>query len=130
MFVDEKASPEQVEGIAMIFSGQAGGMPWEAIAGTLNSVEGPILKPIEMKVDGNRSSFRIADILEVDMAPLKDVMSGEEKNVHIVYPQGGFIWNDGSIGTTETMRIGHDGIQFQHPTRFAAYAVPEWSNQQ
>ena len=129
MFVDETASPEQGEGIAMIFSGQAGGMPWEAIAGTLDSVEGPILKPIEMTVDGNRSSFRIADILEVNMAPLKDVMSGEAKNVHIVYPQGGFIWNDGSIGTTETMHVGHGDIQFQHPTRFAAYAEPEWSNQ-
>ena len=38
MLIDESATPEQVQGLAMIFSGQAGGMPWEAIGGTLDAV--------------------------------------------------------------------------------------------
>ena len=48
VFVDENASPEQVGAIATIFTGQAGGMPWEALAGTVTRLEGPIQKPIEM----------------------------------------------------------------------------------
>ena len=59
LFIDESCSPEQVEGLAMIYSGQAGGMPWEALAGTIGKMEGPILKPIEMTIDGTKSSFRI-----------------------------------------------------------------------
>ena len=129
MFVDETASPGQVEGMAMIFSGQAGGMPGEAFAATFDSVEGPILKPIEMRADGRRSSFRIPDTLEVNMTPLKDPVSGKEKEIHIVYPKGGFEWNDGNVCTAETMRIDYGDFKFQHPGKFAAYATPEWTNQ-
>jgi hypothetical protein len=129
MFVDESVSEEQEQGLAMIFSGQAGGMPWEAIAGTITSLEGPLRRTIEMTVDGSNSSFGIAGVLDADMTPLADPMSGDDKDVHIVYPQGGFLWDDGSIGTTETMRIDFGGIQFDHPGMFAAYATPEWTNQ-
>ena len=62
-------------------------------------------------------------------AALKDAVSGEEKEVHIVYPKGGFVWNDGSIGTTTTMSINHEDFHFQYPGWFAAYAVAEWTNQ-
>ncbi|MGH9338040.1 MAG: DUF1326 domain-containing protein [Acidobacteriota bacterium] len=129
LFVDEAARPEQVEGIAMILSGQAGGMPWEAIAQTLDSVEGPVLKAIEIKADGRRSSFRIPGIVDVKFTPLHDMISGEEKEVHIVYPRGGFIWDDGDVGTTETMHIEHGDMKIEFPGRFAAYATPEWTNQ-
>ena len=129
MFVDETASPEQVEGVAMIFSGQAGGMPWEALATTLDSVEGPILKPIEMTINGTHSSFRIPGVLEVNMTPLIDPVSGEEKEVHIVYPKGGFLWDDGDICTTETMQIDYGNIKFQYPGKFSDHAIPEWTNQ-
>lgn len=129
MFVDESATDEQVESLAMIFSGQAGGMPWEAIGGTITSLEGPLRKSIEMNVDGIRSRFRVAEVLEADMTPIKDAVSGDEKNVHIVYPDGGFVWDDGSICTSATMRVDFGGIRFEHPGRFAAYATPEWTNQ-
>jgi hypothetical protein len=129
MFIDESATPEQVRGLAAIFSGQAGGMPWEALGATLDAVEGPILTKIEMHVDGNKSRFRVPGFLEADMTPLKDVISGEDKSVHIVYPNGGFVWDDGSIGTTSTMRLQHDKVSFEHPGRFAAYATPVWTNQ-
>lgn len=128
MFVDESASEEQVGGLAMIFSGQAGGMPWEAIAGTITSLEGPIAKKIEMNIDGSNSTFGIAGVLDVDMTPLEDPVLGSKKNVHIVYPDGGFMWSDGKIGTTDAMRVDFAGVQFEHPGKFAAYATPEWSN--
>jgi len=129
MFVDESASDEQVDGLAMIYSGQAGGMPWEAIGGTISSLEGPIRKKIEMQVDGSESGIGIADVLEVKMAALEDPMTGEKKNVHVVYPDGGFVWDDGKIGTTKVMSVDFGGIQFEHPGQFAAYAVTEWTNQ-
>src|SRR5690606_11653544 len=45
LFVGEGASPEQVKAIDEIWSGRAGGMPWEALAGTLDSREGPLVRP-------------------------------------------------------------------------------------
>jgi hypothetical protein len=54
LFVDEKASPAQVDAVATIITGQAGGMPWEALAGTVGSFEGPIRKPIRSWKDGSK----------------------------------------------------------------------------
>ncbi len=130
LFIDESARPEQIEGLAMIFSGQAGGMPWEALAGTLDAVDGPVLKPIEMTVDGRRSSFRISGIVDVNMTPMINPVTGEESEVHVVFPKGGFIWNDGDVTTTGTMRIDHGDLSFQYPGKWAVYAVAEWTNQQ
>lgn len=128
LFIDESASPAQVEGLAKILSGQEGGMPVEALAGTFESFEGPILKPMEFTIDGNRSSFRIQDILNVSMTPLLDPISGEEKDVHIVNPSGGFMWDDGSVCTTETMQIDGGGLSFGYPGKFSVLATVDWPN--
>lgn len=129
LFVDERASDEQVNALATIFSGQAGGMPWEAIAGTVAKLDGPERASIEMAVDGRRSSFRIPGVLEVGMMPLLNPVSEEIQDVTIRYPSGGLMWNEGRVGTTETMKISYDGLEFEHPGGFAAYATPTWTNQ-
>jgi hypothetical protein len=129
LFVDDKATPAQVEAVATVLSGKAGGMPWEALAGTVESFEGPIIKPIQLSVAPRKSSFRIEGVLDVRHAPLRDVVSGDEKEVRIVYPKGGFLWNDGDICTTAAMQIDFGGIRFQHAGHYGAYAVTQWSNQ-
>ena len=130
LFVDEKASPEQVNAIATILSGQMGGMPWEAIAGTIERFDGPIVTPIEMSLKGKHSEVRIPGAVELRLTPIRDIVSGQEKEVHIVYPKGGFFWNDGDIATTAAMRAKHGDLEFDWPQRYAAAAEVSWTNQQ
>lgn len=129
LFIDESASQQQTDALTKIFTGQDGGMPWEAIAGTVERFEGPVKKPIAMKVEGLRSAIRIDGTLAVQFTPLIDPVTGQEKEVHIVYPKGGFFWNDGSICTTDTMRVSHGDLRLEYPGRFANHAVTEWTNQ-
>lgn len=129
LFLDRSLKPEQVDAVAAILSGQMGGMPWEALAGTVSSFTGPLLERIEMTVNGTQSAYRIADVLDVQQAPLRDAVSGEEKEVHIVYPKGGFMWNDGSVCTTSAMKVRYGEIAFEHPGRYACYARTTWTNQ-
>lgn len=129
LFIDEQATPEQADAIATILSGQAGGMPWEALAGTIASFQGPIRKRIEMKVNGTRSGFRISGVLEMQQTPLKDAVSGTEKEVQIVYPKGGFMWDSGNICTTAAMAFELGNMKFSHPARYACSATAKWTNQ-
>jgi hypothetical protein len=129
VFIDERATPAQAEAMATILSGQAGGMPFEALAGTIASLEGPVLAPIEMTVNGTKSSFRIPGVLELTQTPIRDAVSGQEKEVQIVYPKGGFFWNLGNIATTAAMSCDYGLIRFRHPGGFASYATPTWTNQ-
>ncbi|MCP5162060.1 MAG: DUF1326 domain-containing protein [Hahellaceae bacterium] len=128
LFIDSAATPEQVTALATIMSGQAGGMPVEAIAGTFSEFEGPILKKIDMNTDEKYASFSIEGIVEVEQTPLIDPVTGEEHNVHITFPSGGFMWDDGNIGNSKAMSIDFGNIAFNHAGRFSAKAIANWSN--
>jgi hypothetical protein len=128
LFVDQRASKEQVEAFATILSGQAGGMPWEALAGTIEQFEGPIAKPIDISIAGQRAHVRVPGVLELETTPLRDVKTGAEKEVHIIYPRGGFFWNDGNVVTTSTMRVDHESLRMSWPAKYAATAEVNWTN--
>ena len=129
LFVDEKASQEQVDAFATILSGKMGGMPWEALAGTVERFDGPIRKPVEIRVSGERSQVRVPGAVELLLTPLRDPVSGKDKEVHIVYPKGGFFWDDAKMATTETMRVEYGGFRLEWPNRYAAAAEVNWTNQ-
>ncbi|HET9947516.1 MAG TPA: DUF1326 domain-containing protein [Longimicrobiales bacterium] len=127
-FVDERASDEQAAALEEIWTGRAGGMPWEALAGTLTSHEGPVRKPIEIELNGPRSSFRVPGALSVELTPLINPVTGGEKEVEIRYPKGGFFWNSALCTTTATMQADYGGIRFSHPGKFASVTGAEWTN--
>jgi hypothetical protein len=129
VFIDEKASDKQADAITMILSGQAGGMPFEALAGTIAVLEGPVRKPIDIKVNGTRSTAKIPGVLEIRQTPIRDAISGQEKEVQIVYPKGGFFWDTGNIATTDVLEANYGPVKFRHGGGFASYAVASWSNQ-
>jgi hypothetical protein len=128
LFVDQKARPEQVGAFASILSGQHGGMPWEALANTVEKLEGPIPAAIEIGVQGQKGRVRIPNAIELETTPLTNPVTGEEKEVHIIYPKGGFFWNDGNVVTTSTMRVDHPSLKMSWPSKYAATAEVNWTN--
>ena len=122
VFIDESASEEQVGGIATILTGQAGGMPWELLATTLTSLDGPHLNQIKMDVNGRNSGFSIDGILEARLTPLHNPVTGEENEVHIVFPGGGLIWDDGDTATTSIMKVEHGDMKFDYSGQSAFFA--------
>ena len=104
-------------------------MPWEFLATTLTSLDGPNMVPIKMDVNGRNSGFSIDGVLEVKMTPLVNPVTGDENEVHIVFPGGGAIWNDGDNAKTSVMKIDHGDIKFEYPGQSAIFAPVEWTNQ-
>lgn len=129
LFVDDTASQEQVDAFATVLSGQAGGMPWEALAGTIERFEGPIRKPIDLAIEGQRAHIRVPGAIELETTPLRDPVTGEEKEVHITYPKGGFFWNDGNVVTTRTMRVDYGDMRMEWPSKYASTAEVNWTNE-
>ena len=129
VFVDSAATAEQADALTAILSGRDGGLPWEIFATTIEHLEGPVRRPITMTIDGRRSRFQIDGVLQVALTPLKNPVTGEENKVHIVFPKGGLVWNDGDTATTETMRIDYGELRYAHPQKSSFYARTEWTNQ-
>ena len=128
LFVDDKATSEQADAFVAILSGKNGGMPWEALAGTIGRFEGPIRRPVEITVAGERSSVRVPGAIDLALTPLTDPVSGAEKEVHIVYPKGGFFWNDAKVATTGVMQARHGDFHLEWPGRYASAAEVNWTN--
>ncbi len=118
-----------MNGIATILTGQAGGMPWELLATTLTSLNGPHLKSIKMDVNGRNSGFSIDGICDAKFTPLINPVTGDENEVHIVFPKGGLIWNDGDNAKTSVMKVDTGAIKFDHSGQSAIFAPVEWTNQ-
>jgi hypothetical protein len=129
LFIDDKATQEQADAFLSIVSGKLGGMPWEALAGTIGKFDGPIRKPVDIQVSGERSRVSVPGAIEMTLKPLTDAVTGQEKEVRIVYPKGGFFWNEAAIATTETMRARHGDLQLEWPNRYASASEVNWTNQ-
>ena len=129
LFIDEAASEDQTTALATIFSGSMGGMPWEALAGTIERLEGPIRTAVRITVAGERSEVHLPGIVDLQLAPLRDPVTGAEKEVHITYPKGGFFWDDARVATTARMRADYGSLHMQWPNRYAAAAEVHWTNQ-
>jgi hypothetical protein len=129
LFIDEKASDAQAQAFATILSGKMGGMPWEALAGTIGKFEGPVRKPIDIKVAAERSTVRISGHVELQLTPFVNPVTGKEQEVHIVYPKGGFFWNDAAVCTTTEMRATYGDLQLEWPSKYASQAEVSWTNQ-
>lgn len=61
--------------------------------------------------------------------PLINPVTGDENEVHIVFPSGGLIWNDGDRATTSTMKVEYGAVKFDHGGLNGILAPVEWSNQ-
>ena len=129
VFIDESPSETQETGRATILTGQAGGMPWKLLASKLTSLDGPHLKQIKMNVNGRNSSFSIDGILEAQLTPLKNPVTGDDNEVHIVFPGGGLIWDDGDTATTSAMKVDQGDSKFDYAGQSAFFAPIEWTNQ-
>jgi hypothetical protein len=129
LWIDDQATPAQVEAIASVLTGTLGGMPWEALAGTITRLDGPLRAPVTINPNGVRSSVQVAGAIDLQFTPLLNPVSGAENLVHITYPNGGFFWDDGTIATTSTMKASHGDLTLEWPGCFAAAAEVNWTNQ-
>ena len=85
---------------------------------------GPEIVPIDLKVDGKRSRFAVPGVLEVELSPHFDPVSGNENDIQINLPNG-FIWKTAHAIESTLMRIATANLNFDHSGRNAFYSVVE-----
>jgi hypothetical protein len=128
LYVSESATEAQREAVVRIFSGKAKGSgPFELFAGTMATIEPPVFAPVDFKVDGRRSGFRVPGAVEVAMVPFVNPVSGEEQDVRLNLPKG-FIFKTVKAAKTAVMRIlGTGPLSFDHAGQNAFYTRLEFA---
>lgn len=127
LYFSESASQPQREALMRIFSGRAKGSgPFELFASTMANVQEPVFTPIEMRIDGRRSSFRVRNVCEMALAPHVNPVSGEVQDVRLNLPKG-FIFRSAQGAKSLIMRIlGTGPLSFDHSGQNAWFARLEF----
>lgn len=126
VFIDS-AADEQREAIIPIMMGEDGGMPWEILATTVSEIHGPFFETIEIEDRGTDSRVRVGDKFLVEMETFRNPVTNDPHEVHTVMPRG-FIFTDGLVCNTKTLKVSADGVELDYSGTNAYYSHVEWSN--
>ena len=114
IFVDERATDEQMEKLVGVFSGQLGG-PMAGLAPLVGEVLGVERAPIEVTHDGVRHSVRVGDAIDFEIEDIVPfgVETGEPVRFSGMFHPAG---SDLTIAEARRSRINAFGIEYEGKT--------------
>jgi hypothetical protein len=118
MFVDERASDEQLEKLTAVFGGQKGG-PMEMAASLVGEILGVERAPFELVEDGLRHSVKIGDAIEFEIEDIVPFGVETGKPVRLVgmfHPAG----SEFNAAEAKRSRINAFGIEYEGKSGISA----------
>jgi hypothetical protein len=123
LLYDERADERQREALETLGRGEGGG-PWGIFINTYELVRvGPA--PFDLTLDGERSSYKIGDVAELRMEPIRNPVTGNEVRSGVVVPTG-LVFNEGWCATSTLFRV-NDGVSYDHTGKNTEWAPFEYS---
>jgi hypothetical protein len=122
-FYDERADEHQAEALEALLRGGEGG-PWGIFINTYE-LTGVRSAPVELEVDAERSSYRIGDLAELRMEPIKNPVTGAEVRASVILPTG-LVFKEGWCGASTVFRV-NDGVSYDHSGKQAEWAPFSYS---
>jgi hypothetical protein len=123
LLIDDKASKEQVDKLAGVFSGQMGG-PMAALAPLIGEVLGIEQKPIDFKDAGHKHHLKIGGDIEIEVEDfVPEGMSEPTKLVGVGHPANSTL----TIARPTQSRIKAFGMEFHNGGKSAFSAPYRWS---
>jgi hypothetical protein len=123
VIIDDKASKEQADKLAGVFSGQMGG-PMAALSPLIGEVLGIEQQPIDYKDDGHRHTVRIGHDIAVDVEDFTaEGLSETTKLSGVAHPSNSTL----TIARPTSSRIKAFGMDFKNAGKSAFSAPFRWS---
>lgn len=112
LYISKHATEAQRNAIINIFSGNAKGSgPFALFAPTFKYILEPQYVDIKKNIDGKKSSFSVPGVMDVQVEPFKNPVTGEEQETIIQLPKG-FIWKMGQAAKSKLMKISTPHLNF------------------
>lgn len=125
VLIDEGSDVAQREALQALVTGKAG-PPWSIfIPLATKGVHGPKFVPYEVKIDGPRSLLRAGKVMELEMEPIRNPVTGAEVTPQVVLPQG-LVYKQSVRGSSKSYWI-RDGLHHEYQGKDTAIAPFEYS---
>ena len=123
LIIDDKASKEQSDKLAGVFSGQMGG-PMSSLAPLVSEVMGIERMPIEFKDDGHKHHLKIGSDIAIDVEDyVPEGMSEPTKVSGVFHPSNTTL----TIARPTASRIKAFGMEFHNSGKSAFSAPYRWT---
>jgi hypothetical protein len=123
-FYDERADEGQAEALEALLRGGEGG-PWGIFINTYE-LTGIHRAPVDLEIDGEHSRYKIGDIAELQMEPIKNPVTGDETRGGVMLPTG-LVFNEGWCAASTVFWV-NDGVSYDHSGKQAEWAPFEYSS--
>ena len=124
VYLDASAEAQEIEALEAIATGRAGG-PIGIFMSTVTAGVDVRTASIEFRSDGKRSSFRVADQVDVQFGPIRNPVSGDEHVASALLPSG-MLTKREDYYSAETFSVQADGLRFAYPGRNAIAFTHTW----
>ena len=122
VLIDEKASTDQQAAIEDIYQQVP---PFSIFYSLLTDFLGYRLVPFEVHLDGIRSRVTIPNLVECELTPIKNPVTGEDE-IAVLNKPTGFTSQTQELCTTTTYRITADDFAFDHSQKYAEFSPFEY----
>jgi hypothetical protein len=113
--LDASLSPEQMNALGAILSGENGGTFFGILASIIDTVHDPVIADIDIDIDvaGRRAHCTVGDTLHTETAPIQSM--GEEVSDYSIQVKipGGFEYDEAEIALATVLQ-GTGPIAFEH----------------
>ena len=124
VYLDESAGAQELEALEAIATGRAGG-PIGIFMSTVTAGVEVRKASIQFRADGKRSSFRVADQVDVQFGPIRNPVSGDEHVASALLPSG-MLTKREDYYSAETFSVQANGLRFAYPGRNAIAFTHTW----
>jgi hypothetical protein len=124
VYLDESAGAQELEALEAIATGRAGG-PIGIFMSTVTAGVEVRKASIQFRADGKRSSFRVADEVEVAFGPIRNPVSGDEHVASALLPSG-MLTKREDYYSAETFSVQAGDLRFAYPGQNAIAFTHTW----
>ena len=125
LYIDERASKEQTDSLATIYSGQAGGF-FAVVSKLIGKMLGIKSVPIEFGVDGKRRWLRIQDLLQLQIEGTAGADANQESLV--VNPAFGLVPGPLVVALSNKYAYNDHGMQWDNSGKNGFYCRFSYSS--
>ncbi len=116
--ISDHATPAQRNALLTILSGQEtdpGATIFNVFAPTFAKMHDPVFAPIEFDfdLDKRKGRVRIAGVIDTDVEPIRNPVTGQEHRVRVQLPNG-FEFREAEFASGETSAKGAINLAFDH----------------
>jgi hypothetical protein len=121
--IDAKADPRQRAALERIGEGKSGG-PWTIFAAVMARRLPVQYVPFELKLDGLNSQARAGGLLEMELGPILNPVTGAPEELYLDKPTG-FTSKRLILGASRVFRVSAD-LHFDHSGKYGEFSTFEY----